>query len=275
MIWRLLVTDATDGATNMAIDEALFRGRQAGTSPPTIRFYAWAPPTVSLGYGQPLDVHVSVDTCRALGVGIVRRLTGGSAIYHDGPEHELTYSVVASSDDVGTKDLLETYRWIGRALLRGITSLGAKADMVAVPDGPGPTPAFCFARTGRYEIEIDGRKLVGSAQRRQRGCFLQHGAVLLGVDEPRLRALFPTTGDPLSTMTTFEAALGRRPSWDGCADALARAFETEHALDLRPGGLGLDEAREVERLVTERYATDAWLHSDTPLVGLRRGPRAP
>ena len=257
--WRLLVTEAADGATNMAIDEALLLGRLAGGSPPTVRFFAWAPPTVSLGYGQPLDRHVSAETCRALGVGLVRRLTGGSAIYHDGPERELTYSVTAAADDVGTPDLLETYRWIARALLRGLTTLGAKADIVAVPDGSGPTPAFCFARTGRYEIEVEGRKLVGSAQRRQGGGFLQHGSVLLGVDEPRLRALFPTTADPLATMTTLEATIGRRPSWDECAEELARAFEAEHGLTLRPDGLTFDETREVERLVAERYGTDAWL----------------
>jgi lipoate-protein ligase A len=260
MTWRLLVTEPTDGATNMAIDEALWRGRQAGGSPPTLRFFAWAPPTVSLGYGQPLDGAVSVSACRSLGVGIVRRPTGGSAIYHDGPERELTYSVLASNDDLGTAaDLLETYRWIALALVRGLRELGAPAEMVPVPEATGPTPAFCFARTGRYEIEVDGRKLVGSAQRRQGDSFLQHGAVLLGVDEPRLRALFPTTRDPLSTMTTLEAVTGRRPSFDEVAAALTAAFEAEHAIDLRPGGLTPAESERVDALVRDRYATESWL----------------
>jgi lipoate-protein ligase A len=120
-------------------------------------------------------------------------------------------------------------------------------------------PAFCFARTGRYEIEFDGRKLVGSAQRRRGPCFLQHGSLLLGVDAPRLRALFPTTADPLASMTSLEAALGRRPSFDAVADALGTAFETEHGLTLRPGGLSTDEAALVEGLVTDKYATEAWL----------------
>jgi lipoate-protein ligase A len=132
-------------------------------------------------------------------------------------------------------------------------------EIVAVPDGEGPTPAFCFARTGRYELEIGGRKVVGSAQRRQGPCFLQHGAVLLGVDEPRLRAVFPTTRDPLATLTTLEAAVGHRPKFDDVAAALGRAFEEEHALTLRPGGLDADEAARVEALVAEKYGTDAWL----------------
>jgi lipoate-protein ligase A len=131
--------------------------------------------------------------------------------------------------------------------------------MVPVPESPGPTPAFCFARTGRYEIEVGGRKLVGSAQRRQGPAFLQHGAVLLGVDEPRLRRLFPTTRDPLATMTTLEAVLGRRLAFDDVAEALAAAFEAEHGIALRPGGLDPAETDRVEVLVRDRYATDAWL----------------
>jgi lipoate-protein ligase A len=258
--WRLLVTEPVDGATNMAIDEALWRGRQTGETPPTLRFYAWDPPTVSLGYGQALDDAVSVEACRALGVGLVRRPTGGSAIYHDGPERELTYSVVATNDDLGvTTDLLEAYRWIARALARGLRALGVPAEIIATPRTRGQAPAFCFARTGRYEIELGGKKLVGSAQRRRGRCFLQHGSVLLGADEPRLHALFPTTRDPLASLTTLDAALGRRPAFEAVADALGTAFETEHGLTLRPGGLSEGEHARVERLVADKYLSDAWL----------------
>ncbi len=258
--WRLLVTEPADGATNMAVDEALWRGRQAGTSPPTLRFFAWAPPTVSLGYGQPLDGSVDVAACRRLGVGLVRRPTGGSAIYHDGPERELTYSVTATAEDVGgIGDLLGTYRWIALALRRGLRALGAAAEVVAVAETEGPAPAFCFARTGRWEIEVGGRKLVGSAQRRQGPCFLQHGSVLLGADEARLRVLFPTTADPLASMTTLEAALGHRPKFDEVGAALARGFEEEHGLVLRPGGLTPEEAARAEDLAAGKYGTEAWL----------------
>ena len=261
--WRLLVTEPVEGATNMAIDEALWRGRQTGASPPTIRFFAWEPPCLSLGYGQPLDGSVDTDACRRLGVGLVRRPTGGGAIYHDGPERELTYSVVATATDLGIgPDLLDTYQWIGRALLRGLNELGAGAEMVKVGGGSGPAPAFCFARTGVFEIEVGGRKLVGSAQRRRGTSFLQHGAVLLGVDEARLCAVFPTTRDPLSTMTTLEAATGRRPAFDAVALALAAAFEREHALALTPGGLSDDEMAQVDALVADKYGTDAWLLAD-------------
>ena len=244
----------------MAIDEAMWRSRQAGASPPTLRFFAWSPATVSLGYGQALDRHVDAEACRRLGVGVVRRPTGGSAIYHDGPERELTYSVTATAEDLGVSaDLLETYRWISRALVRGLRTLGAAAEMVPTGRGLGRDPAFCFARTGAYEIEIGGKKVVGSAQRRQGTSFLQHGAVLLGVDEPRLRALFPTTRAPLASMTTLEAAIGRRPTFEDVAAALREAFEAEHGLRLVAGGLTDEETARVDRLVQERYGRDAFL----------------
>jgi lipoate-protein ligase A len=258
--WRLLVTEPIDGATNMAIDEALWLGRRAGTSPPTLRCFAWSPPTVSLGYGQPLDREVDVAACARLGVGLVRRPTGGSAIYHDGPERELTYSVTARAEDLGVvADLLATYHWIARALVRGLRALGAPAEIVPVAPAGVAIPAFCFARAGSYEIEVAGRKLVGSAQRRQGTDFLQHGAVLLGVDEGRLRALFPTTRDPLASLTTLELVLGRRPGFDEVAAALVGAFEEEHGLALTTGGLSPDESAGVERLVREKYATPEYL----------------
>jgi len=262
--WRLLVTEPTDGATNMAIDEALWRGRHAGTSPPTLRFFAWEPPTVSVGYGQPLDRHVDVAAARRLGVGLVRRPTGGSAIYHDGPQRELTYCVTATADDLGIGgDLLDTYRWIARALVRGLNALGAGAEMIPTGRGLARDPAFCFARTGAFEIEVAGRKLVGSAQRRLGTAFLQHGAVLLGVDAERLRELFPTTPDPLATLTTLEAALGRRPSFDEVAAALTDGFEAEHDVMLTPGGLSSEESARVEALLGERYRRDAFLAAPT------------
>src|SRR5204862_439763 len=127
----------------MAIDEAVWRGRQAGASPPTLRFFAWAPPTVSLGYGQPLDGHVDTVACRRLGVGLVRRPTGGSAIYHDGPERELTYSVAAAADDIGggARDLLHSYPWIGRAppgSSRRSTPRRSGSPALCEPRVPGP-----------------------------------------------------------------------------------------------------------------------------------------
>jgi lipoate-protein ligase A len=255
--WRLLVTEPLDGATNMALDEAILLSRIRGDSPPTLRFFSWSPPTLSLGYGQPLDDHVNLEACRRLGIGVVRRPTGGSAIYHDTEEREVTYSVVAASGDFeGAGDLLESYRWIGQGLVDGLRRLGAPAEMVPVlkdRDRSAP-PTFCFSRTGSHEIEVGGKKLVGSAQRRRAGAFLQHGSILLGTDRECLRLLFPKEGDPLAGMTTLEEVLGERPTFDRAVEAITEGFREVHGLELTPGGLSLDETALVERLVEEKYA---------------------
>ena len=258
--FRLLVTAPMDGAANMALDEALLVSRLGNTSPPTIRFFGWRPPAISLGYGQPLDGSIDLDAATRMDIGLVRRPTGGSAILHEGPDLELTYSVVGAADDFpGADELLATYRWIGTALAAGLKMLGVPAEMVPVqPSNPEAMPAFCFARTGSYELEVGGRKLVGSAQRRQGAGFLQHGSVMLGAAPQRLRRLFPAEVDPLAGMTTLEAVLGWRPSFAQTAEALASGFRGAHRTELHPGGLDPDETALAELLTREKYATARW-----------------
>jgi lipoate-protein ligase A len=258
--FRLLVTEPLDGAMNMAIDESLLESRLADAAPPALRFFAWDPATVSLGYGQPLDARIDTVAAARLGIGLVRRPTGGSAILHEGPELELTYSVTARAGDFeGADELLETYRWFGAALAAGLRELAAPVEMVPVqPSDPAAMPTFCFARTGSYELEVDGLKVVGSAQRRQGTGFLQHGAVMLGAAPDRLRRVFPGAGDPLAGMTTLEAVLRRRPGFEETMDALAEGFRREHGLVLAPGGLTVTEMERAEALVREKYGTERW-----------------
>ena len=258
--FRLLVTEPLDGAANMALDEALLLARLDGSAPATLRFFGWDPPTVSLGYGQPLDGRVDLEAARRMGVGVVRRPTGGSAILHEGPDRELTYSVTAAAGDFpGADDLLATYQWIGRALEAGLAALGAPVAMVAAqPSDPRTMPAFCFARTGSYELEVGGLKVVGSAQRRQGTGFLQHGAVMLAADRDRLARVFPGSRDPLAGMTTLEAVLGRRPTFDETQAQLADAFSRVHGLELRPGGLTDAETAMAETLARDKYGAAEW-----------------
>ena len=274
--FRLLATPPASGAANMAVDEALLLSRLRALGPPTIRFFAWRPSAISLGYGQLLDGRIDLAAAAQMGIGLVRRPTGGSAILHAGPELELTYSVVATSEDFpGAGDLYATYRWIGAALAAGLQRLGAPVQMVPVqPSAGAAIPAFCFLRTGSYELEVEGRKLVGSAQRRRGAGFLQHGSVMLGAEPDRLRRVFPAELDPLSGMTTLEAVLGRRPSFDETAAALARGFRETHGIDLRGGELDAGETALVESLIREKYATAAWTQEgrsprSTPPIPLR------
>lgn len=266
--WRLLVTAPLDGAANMALDETLLLARLSGAAPPTLRFFAWDPPTLSLGYGQRLDERVDLGAAAAMGLGVVRRPTGGSGILHEGPDLELTYSVTAAAGDFeGADDLLATYQWIGRALEAGLNALGAAVAMVSVqPSDPRSMPAFCFARTGSYELEAGGLKVVGSAQRRQGAGFLQHGAVMLGADPARLARVFPGSGDPLAGMTTLEAVLGRRPSFDETQASLAEGFRRVHGIALTPGGLTEAETADMAALVRDKYGAEEWTRAGRVVV---------
>jgi lipoyl(octanoyl) transferase len=260
--WRLLVTEPHDGATNMAVDEVLLRARSRDSGAPTVRFYGWRPATVSLGYAQSLDETVDRARCDALGIGLVRRPTGGSAILHEPPEREVTYSVVAREGDfAGASDVLETYRIIGQGLAAGLGRLGVRAQLTSLVRGRQPAAgslAFCFRRAGAYELAVEGRKLVGSAQRRQRGAFLQHGSVLLDADPARIRAVFPREAEPTSGMTTLADTLGRSPGFDTVAAALAGGLADVLGVRLVPTGLSRDERTQVESLVQTKYGTEVW-----------------
>jgi len=272
--FRLLVTAPLDGAANMALDEALLLCRIERAGPPTLRFFSWEPPTISLGYGQRLDGRIDVAAAALLGIGLVRRPTGGSAILHEGPDLEVTYSVVAATGDFpGADDLLATYRWIGAALEAGLRRLGAPAAMVPVqPSNPAAMPAFCFARTGSYEIEVGERKLVGSAQRRQGSAFLQHGSIMLGAAPERLHRVFPGEADPLRGMTTLEAVLGRRPSFDETSAALTEGFRDAHGVVVEPGGLDRHEEETMAWLAQEKYVTETWTRSGRVPAAARAAP---
>lgn len=268
VIWRLLVTPPLDGAANMATDEAVLRARIAGEGPPTIRFFGWTPPTVSLGYGQVLDGRVDTAACARLGIGLVRRPTGGSALLHESPTGEVTYSVVARAGDfAGADDVLETYRVIGVALVAGLARLGVAAELVPVTRAArgAAAPTFCFARSGSFEVAVDGQKLVGSAQRRQAGAFLQHGAILLDADPERLRAVFPMLREPLEGVTTLAAVLGRRVTFDAVVPALAAGLAEALGRSLAPAGLSPAEAEVARWLAAEKYGSDAWtFHGQAP-----------
>lgn len=264
--WRLLPTATSDGPTNMAIDEAIAEAVADGASPPTLRFYGWEPPCLSLGFRQPWD-DVDVARARALGWDVVRRPTGGRAILHT---DELTYVVCAPDGEPRVKGgVLESYKRLSAALLNGLRALGVDADR-ATPyyhDHSTPGPA-CFDGPSDYEITVAQRKLIGSAQLRRRGVVLQHGTLPLVGDITRIcdGLWFETEGQRMATRsrlryraTTLESALGGpAPSLDAAAAALRDAFAETLALRLLPGTLTAAETARVAQLRAEKYAAPAW-----------------
>ena len=203
--WRYLPYAVYSGAENMAIDEALLLTMAQTPDPqPVLRFYGWSPATLSLGYAQSYHKEVDEEACFAEGIDIVRRPTGGRAVLH---QFELTYSVIAPEHDphvAGT--VIESYLKISQAILKSLNALGVPAEMVACGGLNGASSSACFDAPSWYELVVDGRKLVGSAQVRKEGMLLQHGSILLHFDSELLFRLlkFPNEEVRQRLLTGFK-----------------------------------------------------------------------
>jgi lipoate-protein ligase A len=164
---------------------------------PILRLFRWRPWAISLGYNQS-TADLDADACKRDGIDIVRRPTGGRAILH---AEELTYSVVMQA---GRRSILQVYNEISAALVRGLGCFGVEVSLQkSQPNFPeayrDASSIPCFTSSARYEIEWNGRKLVGSAQRRfgegRDDVVLQHGSILCGPAHRRL-ADYLTIRDP-------------------------------------------------------------------------------
>jgi len=263
--WRLLNTGSADGATNMAIDEALLTAVAEGKSPPTLRFFAWEPPCLSIGYNQAMD-EVDIARCRQAGVDLVRRLTGGRAILHT---DELTYSIVAPQDEPRVAGgVVESYRRLSAGLVRGLRFLGVDVAQAGAGYGQGAdVSAACFDMPSAYEITVDGKKLVGSAQVRRREAVLQHGTLPLQGDITRICHYLAVSSEErreelrrnLQTRaTSLELSLGRVVPFAQVVEALAKGFSEALNLHLEPGELSQYELVLVQHFRRKKYASEAW-----------------
>lgn len=216
--WRLVLDEPRPAAENMALDEALLdRARSGGGA--MLRIYGWSARSLSLGRNQPARGRYALDRAAALGVSFVRRPTGGRAVLHC---REITYSVTAPDGALGSPG--ESYARINRLLVVGLRRLGVSAD-VATPDSASPPPgtAPCFEMPVAGEIVAEGRKLVGSAQLRDRGALLQHGSILVEDDQMLASELLCVPVTPPPPPATLRALLGRAPDRQEVAGVLLDA----------------------------------------------------
>ncbi|HBE73567.1 MAG TPA: octanoyltransferase [candidate division Zixibacteria bacterium] len=226
---RLLVDgEFRDGFHNMALDELLAAEVESGRLGAFVRLYGWRPPAVSLGRNQRAE-EVDLEACRRNGVDVVRRPTGGRAVYH---RDELTYSLAGPFDHpIFGGSAMDAYRAIARGLGRGLRILGVEAGLTrsAVPAQKAGGSPSCFAASGRYELEVGGRKIAGSAQRRYSRSFLQQGSVLLaqGQNTPHFR-----NPAPPGSFTTVRAELGRQVEFEEAARAMERGMAEEWGAEL-------------------------------------------
>jgi len=249
--WRLLVMGSADAFTNMAIDEAILQHVAGGESPPTLRFYGWRPSAVSIGYFQGIELEVDLDVCHTRGVDVIRRLTGGGAVYHD-TEGEVTYSLAVAESYAGIPNrVLDSYAFLCSGLVVGLGLLGIAAEFRPIND-----------------ITAGEKKISGNAQTRRFGGILQHGTLLCEVDPQLMFTLLKVPNEKFrdkliqgveERVTSIKREIGEVDR-ERIVDALVRGFSQALGVEFESGALKDAELALAAKLRTERYATHAWNH---------------
>ncbi|MCY7913895.1 biotin/lipoate A/B protein ligase family protein [Bacillus haynesii] len=269
--WRFIDSGRQDPAFNMALDEALLYWHSENKIPPTIRFYGWNPPTLSVGYFQNIEKEINLDAVKKHGLGFVRRPTGGRGVLHD---QELTYSVIVSEEHPEMpKTVTEAYRVISEGILEGFRELGLDAYF-AIPRTEkekqslkNPRSSVCFVAPSWYELVVEGRKVAGSAQTRQKGVILQHGSILLDLDEDKLFDLFIYKNDRLrermqrnfkQKAVAINELTKDKVTIEEASEAFKKGFEKGLNIHLEPYELTEEETEFVADLAKTKYAADEW-----------------
>ncbi|WP_154837613.1 biotin/lipoate A/B protein ligase family protein [Staphylococcus sp. Marseille-Q1834] len=270
--WNFINTGSHNPYYNMAMDEALLNFVSRGEIDPVIRFYTWDPATLSVGYFQRLTKEIDIEKVKEKGFGLVRRQTGGRGVLHD---KELTYSVIVpeSHPDMPST-VTEAYRVISEGLLEGFKILGFDAYF-AIPRSKEereklkqPRSAVCFDAPSWYELVVEGRKIAGSAQTRQKGVILQHGSLLQDVDVDELFDMFIFKNDRLKDKmkkafvdkaVAINDISDRRITIEEMEKAFEEGFKKGLDIDFKPLTLTDAQLAEVKEL-EEKYRSDEWLY---------------
>ncbi|MDA7026979.1 biotin/lipoate A/B protein ligase family protein [Bacillus sp. CLL-7-23] len=269
--WRFINSGKQSPAFNMALDEALLYWHSQNQIPPTIRFYGWNPATLSVGYFQNIEKEVNLEAVKKYGLGFVRRPTGGRGVLHD---QELTYSVIVSEEHPEMpKTVTEAYRVISEGVLEGFRELGLEAYF-AIPrtekekqSVKNPRSSVCFDAPSWYELVVEGRKVAGSAQTRQKGVILQHGSILLDLDEDMLFDLFLYKNDRMrerlqrnfkQKAVAINQLSSQKVNIEEAVLAFKKGFEKGLNINLQPYELTQEEMRFVGDLAEKKYASDEW-----------------
>ena len=262
--WRFIDSGPLDGASNMAVDEALLNCFDPESSQPVFRIYVWEPPALSLGRFQKAGDILDPLRCRTAGIPVVRRITGGGVIYH---AEELTYSLVCSPRHIPpTVSIKESFRVLTSFLIRFYAALGLYPSYAA--DSPISSPlgmrsTFCFAGRETYDIIIDGRKIGGNAQRRLKNVIFQHGSIPV-VNVARVGASFlcePPAG--IEEGVTSLRDLGVKEGVDALKRLMSGAFADTVPAILRKDLLTDEEERLAASLAKEKHSSTSWVWEGT------------
>ena len=267
---RLIDLSYSDGPRQLATTEAIMSTVAKGAVPPTVRLYSWSEPVVILGVGQPAS-DLDLEHCRASGYRILRRIAGGTAVYHDRNEVSIDL-ILPTGHQIAPNDVHEGYRRFASLLSAALNPFGVDAEPVDVEaarelDQDPLLRPVCFASLSPFEFFQDGRKLNGLCQIRRRNVITYQTAIYnrftvepliasIRHDTHEVRNLRASRLD--SFVTDLERASGGPVNYDSLQRSLADAIEAIEAVRVVPGEMSPAEEQETERLVTEKYGNDDW-----------------
>src|SRR5699024_1409182 len=271
--WHFMNSGKCSGSFNMALDEALLEWHSRGEIGPVLRFYEWQNPTLSLGYFQRIHEAVNLEEIEQQKIDLVRRPTGGRSVLH---EHEITYSVIVNERYPNMPEsITEAYRVISEGLLEGFKELGLDAYF-SVPQNDfekeqlkKPKTAVCFDAPSWYELVVEGKKIAGSAQTRQKWVILQHGAILLKLDEQKLISLFNfTTNEERERMlqgirkkaVAIDQLANREVSVEEAVIAFSNGFKKALNIEFEPFTLSEAQFQYVKQIEQTKYANQDWTY---------------
>lgn len=264
--WNVLSSGHLDAATNMAIDESLLKWHSEGRILPTIRFYGWKRPSLTIGHFQ--NVHKTIDFkgVEKHQCDFVRRLTGGSAVLHD---NEITYSIIVSEDHPKIPSSVnEAYYTLSQGLLVGYRILGIDVDFAPyTKQRLKDRSAVCFESPAIYEMVVEGKKISGNAQTRKDGVLLQHGSIPMSFDADMLFDLFQFPSERVrvrqrnaffkKTISINEATT-RIHTYEMLQPAFLKGFQKSLNISTEPMELTKEQNEYIEYLVNTKYNTNAW-----------------
>ncbi|MEK7741570.1 MAG: biotin/lipoate A/B protein ligase family protein [Nitrospirota bacterium] len=192
--WRLINSGPGSASYNMALDEAIAISVRKGSSAPALRLYSWDRPSATLGCFQKIS-DIDTEYCRDASIPVVRRPTGGRAILHN---KELTYSFSVKTDnDLFSKGIFDSYKKISAAFYLALSKIGLLPELKLIRETRhlslithhSKSP-LCFQSASYGEITINGKKVIGSAQKRWTDGLLQQGSIPYHIDEPEVLKIF-------------------------------------------------------------------------------------
>jgi lipoate---protein ligase len=248
--WRVVDVEYRDDPfMNMAVEEAIPRAVGEGEARDTVRFWRNAN-TIVLGCFQSAELEVNFDACKETGTDVVRRFTGGGAVYHDGGNLNYSISLRKGNPLLPSFDLQEIFRKLSEGSVQGLRSLGINAEFQPIND-----------------IAVDGRKVSGAAGSVRWGTVFHHGCILVASDlailgkvlnVPKAKLADKHVASVQKRVTTISEELGRDVTTGDVRESIIRGIEASYNVHLEKGNLTPREMSLAKELYQTKYSRPEW-----------------